>query len=128
MCWFIVSQTHWIKPNRGRLYIGSPDWIKNKKTINTINKKDNKCFQYSVIVALSCKNWKKNPERITKIKPFIDKYDCEGINYPSEKDDQKKFEQNNLTVALNVLYAKKKKYILPTFQNITQIVKNKLFF
>ena len=34
----------------------------------------------------------KNPERITKIKPFIDKYDCEGINYPSEKDDQKKFE------------------------------------
>ena len=70
----------------------------------------------------------KNPERITKIKPFIDKYDWEGINYPSEKDDQKKFEQNNLTVALNVLYAKKKKYILPTFQNITQIVKNKLFF
>ena len=81
-----------------------------------------------MIVALSCKNWEKNPERITKIKPFIDKYDCEGINYPSEKDDQKKFEQNNLTVALNVLYAKKKKYILPTFQNITQIVKNKLFF
>ena len=30
-------------------YIDFPDWIKNKKsTINLINKKDNKCFQYAV--------------------------------------------------------------------------------
>ena len=36
---------------RGGPYIDSPDWIKNKKaTINPINKKDNKCFQYSVTV------------------------------------------------------------------------------
>ena len=26
-------------------------------------------------------------ERKTKIKPFIDKYNCDGINYSSEKDD-----------------------------------------
>ena len=26
-----------------------------------------------------------------KIKPFIDKYDSEGINFPSEKDDLKNF-------------------------------------
>ena len=44
---------HKINPNRGG-YIGSPDWIKNKKaTINPINKKDNKCFQYAVTVALN---------------------------------------------------------------------------
>ena len=36
--------------------------------------------------------------------------------------------KSNLTVALNVLYAKKEKYILPMFQNIVQIVKSKLFF
>ena len=40
----------------------------------------------------------------------------------------KKFEKNNVKTALNVLYAKKQKNILPIFQNITQIVKNKLFF
>ena len=51
----------------------------------------------------------KNPERITKIKPFINKYKWEGINFPSEKDDWKKFEKNNVTIALNVLYAKKEK-------------------
>ena len=40
----------------------------------------------------------------------------------------KKFEKNNVTIALNVLYAKKEKHILLMFQKITQIVKNKLFF
>ena len=68
---------------------------------------------------------KKDPQRITKIKPFINKYNWEGINFPSQKDDWKKLRK---TSALNVLYAKKEKYILLMFQNITQIVKNKLFF
>ena len=30
------------------------------------------------------------------------KYNWEGINYPSRKDDWKKFERNNVTIALNV--------------------------
>ena len=35
-----------INPNCGGSYIDSPDWIKIKKaTINSINEKDNKCFQ-----------------------------------------------------------------------------------
>ena len=40
----------------------------------------------------------------------------------------KKFEKNNVAIALNVLYAKKEKYMLLMFQNITQTVKDKLFF
>ena len=82
----------------------------NKKaTINPINKKDNKCFQRAVTVALNCEELGKHVERITKIKPFIYKYKWEGINFPSEKDDWKIFEKNNVTIALNVLYAKKEK-------------------
>ena len=53
------------------------------------------------------------------------------MNFPSGKDDRKKFEKNNLTIALNVLYAKKvlyAKHILSIFQNMIQIVKSKLFF
>ena len=42
------------------------------------------------------------------------KYNCEGINFPSEKDDWKKFEKNNVTIALNVLYAKEEK-IYPAY-------------
>ena len=47
------------------------------------------------------KSWR-NKKRSTKnIK------NCEGINYPSEKDEWKKIESNNLTIALNALYIKK---------------------
>ena len=45
---------HKINLNRSESCINFPDWIKNKKvTINPINKKDNKCFQYAVTVSLN---------------------------------------------------------------------------
>ena len=56
------------------LYIDSPCWIK-KTIINTINKKDNKYFQYTVAVVLNYEETAKNPERITNIKSFINKYE-----------------------------------------------------
>ena len=66
---------HKMNLNHGRPYADSPDWINNKKaTINPINKSDNKCFQYALTVALNYEEIGKNPERITKIKPFINKY------------------------------------------------------
>ena len=62
--------------------------MKNKKaTINPINKKDNKCFQCAITVALNYEEIKKDPQRITKIIPFINRYNWEGIFFPSEKDD-----------------------------------------
>ena len=80
------------------------DWIKNKKaTINPINKKDKKCFQYAVTVVLNHEEIGKNSERITKTKPFINTHKWKGINIPSEKDDWKEFEKSNVTIALNVL-------------------------
>ena len=32
-----------------------------------------------------------------QIKPFVNKYNWKGINYPSKIDDQKTFEKNNPT-------------------------------
>ena len=63
-------------------------------------------------VALNYKEIVQNSQRISKIIPFINKYNQEGIYYPSEKDNLKKFEKNSLTTALNVLYAKKDKIYL----------------
>ena len=60
--------------------------------------------------------------------PFINKYNWKEINLPSEKDDWKKLEKNNISIALNVLYTKIEKHTLLMFQNITQILKNKLLF
>ena len=62
------------------------------------------------------KKYKEDPQRITKIKTFTtNKYNKEGINFTSEKDDWENLEKNNLTIALNVLYLKPKIYILLTF-------------
>ena len=69
-----------------------------KVTINPLNKKDNKCFQYAVTVALNHVEIKKDQQRITRIKSFLNKYNWERINCPSEKDDWKKFEKNNLPI------------------------------
>ena len=66
--------------------------MKNKKaTISPINKKDNKCFQYAVTVALNYEEIKKGPQRITRIKPFINKYNWEAINFASQKNDWRRF-------------------------------------
>ena len=52
----LYNKCHKINLNCVGSYVGSPDWIKNKNaTINHINKKDNKCFQYDVTVALNHK-------------------------------------------------------------------------
>ena len=105
----LYCKCHRINFNLGESYIDSPGLIKNKKaTINPINKKD-KCFQYAVTVALNHEEIKKDLQRVTKIKPFINKFNWEGTNFTSEKDYWKKFEKNNVTIALNVSYAKKRK-------------------
>ena len=55
-----------------------------------------------------------NPEKVLNIKPFINKYYQKGINYLTKLDDWKRFEKNNLTIALNILYIKEKA-ILPAY-------------
>ena len=64
-------------------------------------------FSIAVSVVINLEQIKKYLQGITKIKLFIEKFNWERINYPSEKGDQKKLEKNNLRIALNVLYANK---------------------
>ena len=92
-----------ISINRGGSYIDSPKWLKDKKsTINPINN-DYKCFQYAVTLALNLDKIRKNPQRISRIKPFIDQYNWKDIDFPATSKDWKKFELNN-EIALNILY------------------------
>ena len=72
---------------RGGSYIDSPEWLKNKKaTINPKNNDDN-CFQYALIIALNHKQIKSHPERISKIKPFINQYNWKEIDFPSHSKE-----------------------------------------
>ena len=76
----------------------SPDWIVSKKaTINPKNEKDNECFKWSIIAGL---NYDKIKEKeLKKIKRFkkADTY------FPSHQRDWQKCEQENTSIALNVL-------------------------
>ena len=92
-----------ISINRGGSYIDSPQWLKDKKsTINPINN-DDKCFQYAVTLALNLDKIRKNPQGISRIKPFIEQYNWKEIDFPSTSKDWKKFKLNN-EIALNILY------------------------
>ena len=55
-------------------------------------------------VALNYDEIKDHNQRVNKVKPFVNKYDWSEINFPSHADDWKKFELNNKSIALNVLY------------------------
>ena len=89
--------------NRGGSYIDSPKWLKYKKSTRNRKNNDDKCFQYAVTLALNLDRIEKDPQRISKIKPFIEKYNWEDIDFPSTSKDWKKFESNN-EVTLNILY------------------------
>ena len=92
-----------ISISRGGSYIDSPKWLQDKKSAVNQKANDNKCFQYAVTLALNIDKINDHPERISKIKPFIEKYNWKDIDFPSTSKDWKKFELNN-EVALNILY------------------------
>ena len=100
---FLYYDFNKISLNRGGSHIDSTKWIKNKKsTINPKNN-DNKCFQYAVTLALNLDKINSHPQRISKIKPFIEQYNCKEIDFPASSKYWKKFESNN-EIALNILY------------------------
>ena len=87
---------HKTRLRRGKSYIESPAWLKNKKvTINSQNEDDNSCFQYAITVALNHQNSENHSERISNIKSFINKYNWKDIYFPEHRRDPKKFKQED---------------------------------
>ena len=61
---------HKISLNRVGSYTEFPIWLKTKQaTINSKNN-DDKCFRYAVTTALNYQNIRRDPQEISKIKPF----------------------------------------------------------
>ena len=100
---FLYYDLNNISLNRGGSYIDSPKWLKDKKSTTNPRNNDDRCFQYAVTLALNLDKINKHPQRISKIKHFIDQYNWKDIDFPSTSKDWKKLELNN-EVALNILY------------------------
>ena len=90
---------------KGNSYIKSLEWVASKKAIINPKNEDNRCFQYSIIVALHHKRFKNHPERMSSIHHYFSyDYNWEGIEFPAGIKDWKRFEGNNKTIALNILF------------------------
>ena len=98
--------------------LNSLGWLRGKKEAiinNNNNNNNNNNFQNALDDALNYQTIEKDPQRISKLKPYINKYNWEGINFPVGSKEWRKFEQNNDTIALIICrkkYKKKKKYCI----------------
>ena len=81
--------------------LNSSGWLRGKK--EAIINNDNS-FQNALDDALNYQTIKANPERKSKLKPYINKYHWEGIDFPAGPKEWQKFEWNNKTIALNILF------------------------
>ena len=74
-----------------KLELCSSEQLRSKK--ESIANDDN-CFQNASDDSLDYHFIKKNPHRISNLKPYSNQYNWKDIKFPSDKEDSKKFEQN----------------------------------
>ena len=92
------------------LELCSSEWLRSKK--ESINNEDN-CFQNALNDSLNYQRIKKDPQRVSKLKPYNNQYNWKGIKFPSDKEV---FEQKSKEIALNVLFVPhNKKEIEPAY-------------
>ena len=86
---------------KSKLELYSSEWLRSKK--ESITNEDN-CFQNALNDSLDYQKIKKDPQKISKLKPYINQYNWKAIKFLSDKENWKEFEENNKEVALNVLF------------------------
>ena len=83
--------------------VKTPTWIGPKNCTINPQGDDNKCFQYSVTLSLYHEQIGRNPFRVSKIKPFVNNFNWNNINFPPKEQEYKTLEINNKSIALNIL-------------------------
>ena len=74
------------------LELNSLGWLQGKKdAINNNNNNNN--FQNALNDALNHQTIENNPQKISKLKPYINKYNWEGRNFPAGSKEWQKFEK-----------------------------------
>ena len=96
---------HEVELTRGSSYIKLPEWIENKHAVlNPKNERDDECFKWAVIAALHHEDIGNDPQRISKLKPFVSRYNWDGIKFPATTNLISKFEKQNPDITVNVLF------------------------
>ena len=84
--------------------LNSLGWLKAKKEAIINSNNNNSNFQNDLDDSLNYQTIEKDPQGISKLKHCINKYNWEGIDFPAGPKEWIKFEKNNKTIALNILY------------------------
>ena len=69
---------------KSKLELYSSEWLRSIK--ESINNEDNRS-QNTLNDSLDYQRTKKNPQKISKFKPYINQYNWKDIKFPSEKED-----------------------------------------
>ena len=100
---------------KSKLKLYSSEWLWGKNEAMTNN--DNS-FQNALDDALNYQTIKANPARISKLKSKLNQCNWKYITFPSDKEDWKKFEQNNEEIAWNILVSPhNKEEIWPAYKS-----------
>ena len=94
---------------RGGSYIDLPKWVKDKHCCINPKNEDKECFKWGVIAALHHNDINNHSEKVSKLKPYIDQYNWDGLEFPMSINKISKFEKNNPDIAVNVLFIYKDK-------------------
>ena len=79
--------------------LNSLGWLRSKKEAMINNNNNN--FEDALDNTLNYQNIEIRLERISKLKPDINKYNWEGIYFQAGPKEWMKFEKNNKTIGLN---------------------------
>ena len=99
-------------PIKASSYIDLPKELKNKNAIINMKNEDNKCFLWCVLRALNPKD--RDAERIDKdLKSKEHTLNMEGIAYPVDFKDVKRFEKQNPDISISILGYNKEEKVYP---------------
>lgn len=84
----------------GSSFITLPDQIARKKAVVNIVNKDNQCFKWALLSALYPQST--NANRVKKYRQHADKLNFNGMKFPVDLKDIKKFEKLNADLSINV--------------------------
>jgi hypothetical protein len=90
------------RPIGGSSYFPLPDALQGSKSIVNIKNQDQKCFLWSVLVALHPVSRKNNPNHVSHYTSLEKEMNIKGLSYPVHTGQIDKFEMQN-DVSVNVI-------------------------
>jgi hypothetical protein len=97
------------KPLRGSSYIPLINWICSKRACVNVKNRDNRCFEYAVLLSKYYPG--KKSERAAHYKPYLKEPNMEGITRHVEIDELDRFEKLNSTIGVNIFCLEKEEVV-----------------